>query len=158
MSLDILGNLGEFLGAIGVIVSLIYLARQIRIDDTPEFKLEKEMICKEVRSIMDRILEMGDGDVAIGTVRACEAGVMDVPWSPNQFVKSRILPARDVDGYLRILQPGDMPFPRDVLDYHEERLRKRAEKEGVTFGRDLAVSSVYEISEGLEKLLPVHTG
>ena len=30
MNLDILGNLGEFLGAIGVIVSLIYLAGQIR--------------------------------------------------------------------------------------------------------------------------------
>lgn len=136
----------------------VYLARRIRMDDTPEFKREKEMICKEVRSIMDRLLEMGDGDVAIGTVRACEAGVLDIPWSPNRFVKSRILPARDVDGYLRILQPGDMPFPRDVLDYHEERLRKRAEKEGVIFGRDLAVGSVYEISEGLEKLLPIHAG
>ncbi len=30
MSLEDLGNLGEFLGSIGVIVSLIYLALQIR--------------------------------------------------------------------------------------------------------------------------------
>ena len=132
----------------------IYLARQIRIDDLPEFQREKEMIGREVRPVMDRILEMGDGDVALGTVRACEAGVLDIPWSPNRHVKSRVLPARDLDGYLRILQPGEMPFPRDVLDYHGERLRKRAEQEGVPFGRDLAVSSVYEISEGLEKLLP----
>ena len=39
------------------------------------------------------------------------------------------MPARDLDGYLRILSPGDMPFPQDVLDFHEERLRRRAEKE-----------------------------
>jgi methylaspartate mutase epsilon subunit len=136
----------------------IYLARQIRIDDTPEFQREKEMIGREVRPVMDKILEMGDGDVGVGAVRACEAGVLDIPWSPSRHVKSRVLPARDIEGYLRILQPGEMPFPRDVLDYHEERLRKRAEKEGVTFGRDLAVSSVYEISEGLEKLLPAFAG
>jgi methylaspartate mutase epsilon subunit len=135
----------------------IYLARQIRIDDTAEFRREKDMIGREVRPIMDRILEMGDGDVAVGTVRACEAGVLDIPWSPNRHIKSRILPARDIDGYLRILQPGAMPFPKDVLDYHEERLRKRAEKEGVRFSRDLAVGSVYEISEGLEKLLPTYS-
>ncbi len=132
----------------------IYLARRIRLDDMPEFQSERELIGREVRPIVDRILEMGDGDVAIGTIRACEAGVLDIPWSPNRQIKSRILPARDADGYLRILEAGDMPFPRDVLEIHEERLRKRAERDGVPYGRDLAVASVYEISEGLETLLP----
>jgi hypothetical protein len=37
---------------------------------------------------------------------------------------------------------------------HEAGLRRRAEREGVPFGHDLAVSSVYEISEMLEKLVP----
>ena len=97
---------------------------------------------------------MGDGDVAVGTVRACEAGVLDIPWSPSRSVKSNILPARDVDGYLRILNPGEMPFPKEVMDYHEERLRKRAEKEGVPYDHELAVSSVYELSESLQSLAP----
>ena len=47
-----------------------------------------------------------------------------------------------------------MPFPKDVLEYHEERLRKRAEKEGVPFDHELAVSSVYEMSEPLQELAP----
>ncbi|OHC76662.1 MAG: hypothetical protein A3B62_07160 [Rhodospirillales bacterium RIFCSPLOWO2_01_FULL_65_14] len=64
------------------------------------------------------------------------------------------MPARDVDGYLRIFDPGLMPFPKDVMAVHEERLRKRAERESVAFDRDLAVTSVYEISEPLRKLLP----
>ena len=132
----------------------VYLARHIRVDDMPEFKREKELIEREVRPVIDRVLEMGDGDAAIGTMRAFEAGVMDIPWSPNRQVKSRVLPARDADGYLRILDPGDMPVPKDVLEYHEERLRRRAEREGRAYDHELAVTSVYEISEPLDKLAP----
>jgi methylaspartate mutase epsilon subunit len=132
----------------------VYLARHIRIDDTAEFAREKQMIEREVRPVIDKVLEMGDGDVAIGTVRAFEAGVMDIPWSPNRQVRSRVLPARDADGCLRIFDPGNMPIPKDVLEYHEERLRKRAERERCAYDQDLAVTSVYEISEPLEKLNP----
>ena len=53
---------------------------------------------EELEEIRNKVLEMGDGDAAIGTVRAFEAGVMDIPWSPNRHCKSRVLPARDVDG------------------------------------------------------------
>jgi methylaspartate mutase epsilon subunit len=132
----------------------IYLARNIRLNGLAEYEMEKALIGREVRAIVDRVLEMGDGDVAIGTVRAFEAGVLDIPWSPNRHCKSRVMPARDADGYLRILDPGMMPFPQDVMAVHEEGLRRRAEREKVAFGPDLAVASVYEISEPLAKLLP----
>ena len=132
----------------------IYLARNIRLDGLPEFEREKDLIRREVRPIVDKVLEMGDGDAAVGSVRAFEAGVLDIPWSPNRGVKSRVLPARDVDGYLRIVDPALMPFPRDVLEIHEERLRARAERERIPYGPELAVSSVYEISEPVAKLLP----
>jgi len=131
----------------------IYLARKIRLDGLREFEDEKELIKREVRPVVDKTLEMGDGDVALGAVRAFEAGVLDVPWSPNRGCKSRIMPARDADGYLRILDPGLMPFPKDVMEIHEERLRRRAAQEGVAFGHELAVSSVYEIAEPVVKLL-----
>jgi methylaspartate mutase epsilon subunit len=132
----------------------IYLARNQRLDSMPEFHAECDLIRREVVPVMDKILEMGDGDIALATIRGAEAGVLDIPWSPNRHVKSRIMPARDADGYLRIADPGSMPFSRDVLDVHEAGLRRRAEREGVPFGHDLAVSSVYEISEMLEKLMP----
>ena len=136
----------------------IYLARDIRLDGLPAYEHEKELIAREVRAIVDKVLEMGDGDAAVGTVRAFEAGVMDVPWSPNRHCKSRVLPARDVDGMLRVLDAGDMPYPRDVLAYHEEKLRKRAERDGIAYGPDLAVQSVYEMSEPIDKLLPDRVG
>ena len=131
----------------------IYLARHIRLDSMPEFREEVDLIKREVRPVVDKVLEMGDGDAAVGTVRACEAGVLDIPWSPNRWVKSRVMPARDADGCLRIFDPGLMPFPKDVLEIHTEKLRRRADREKVPYGVDLAVESVYEISEPIGKLL-----
>jgi methylaspartate mutase epsilon subunit len=131
----------------------IYLARNIRLDGMREFEEEKELIKREVRPVVDKTLEMGDGDVALGTVRAFAAGVLDVPWSPNRGCKSWIMPARDADGYLRVLDPGLMPFPKDVMEIHEAKLRQRAANEGVAYGHELAVSSVYEIAVPVVKLL-----
>jgi methylaspartate mutase epsilon subunit len=131
----------------------IYLARNLKLDSMPEYGVECDLIRREVVPIVDKVLEMGDGDAAIGIVRAAEAGVLDIPWSPNRNIKSRVMPARDVNGYLRILDPGMMPLPRDVLEVHSEALRRRAEREGTAFGPDLAVSSVYEISEPLSRLM-----
>ena len=132
----------------------IYLARNIRLNGLEEYEREADLIRREVRPVVDRVLEMGDGDAAVGTVRAFEAGVLDVPWSPNRQVASRVLPARDVDGYLRMFDPGNMPIPGDVLRFHEERLRKRAEREQRPYDHELAVTSVYEMSQPIGDLLP----
>lgn len=132
----------------------IYLARNIRLNGLEDYEREADLIRREVRPVVDRVLEMGDGDAAVGTVRAFEAGVLDVPWSPNRQVASRVLPARDVDGYLRMFDPGNMPIPGDVLRFHEERLRKRAERERRPYDHELAVTSVYEMSQPLGELLP----
>ena len=92
--------------------------------------------------------------MAVGTVRAFEAGVLDIPWSPNRHVKSRVLSARDAEGYLRIFDPASIPIPADVLEIHEESLRLRAEREGRPYDHELAVTSVTEISEPLAELIP----
>ncbi len=132
----------------------IYLARGIRLDGLPEYEREKQLIEREVHAIVDKVLEMGDGDAAIGTVRAFAAGVLDVPWSPNRHVRSRIMPARDAEGYLRILDPAGLPLPAEVMEVHEAGLRARAAKERMPYGRDLAVRSVYELTEPLDRLMP----
>lgn len=130
----------------------VYLARGIRLDAMPQYREEVDLIKRETRPILDKILEMGNGDAARGTVNAAAAGVLDIPWSPNRCLRSRVMPARDAEGCIRILDPGDMPFPREVLEIHEEKLRRRAERERVPYGPDLAVASVFEISEPLATL------
>ena len=132
----------------------IYLARNIHLHGMEAFEREADLIRREVRPIVDRVLEMGDGDAAVGTVRAFEAGVLDVPWSPNRQVASRVLPARDADGCLRMFDPGGPPIPGDVLQFHEEQLRRRAERERRPYDHELAVTSVYEMSQPPSELLP----
>lgn len=132
----------------------IYLARTVSLRDLPEYVREKEILETEVRAIVDSILEAGDGDVAIGTVRALEAGLLDVPWSPNRECKNAVMPARDGDGYLRLVDTGNLPFPKHILDFHRQRLEAAAKASGKTYGPDLAIDSVYELSCDISELMP----
>jgi methylaspartate mutase epsilon subunit len=132
----------------------IYLARRVSLRDLPEYRREKEILETEVRSIVDRILEAGDGDVAVGTMRALQAGLLDVPWSPNRECRSALMPARDADGYLRLVDTGELPFPPEIRAYHRECLQRAATAGGKAFGPDLAIDSVYELSEDVGKLVP----
>ncbi len=87
-----------------------------------ELGTEEAMIAAEARAILDRTLELGDGDWALGAVRAVEAGVIDVPWSPSRFNAGKAFPGRDRFGAVRYLAHGNIPLPAEVLDYHRAKL------------------------------------
>ena len=123
----------------------IELAGTLRLTDNPEVNAEAVRIKREVNAIVDKVLEMGDGDPAVGSVRAFAAGVLDVPWSPNRHVAGRVMPACDIDGAIRLLDPGNVPIPPDIQEYHQERLALRAEKEHRPLDVNLAIDDVYRL-------------
>lgn len=43
---------------------------------------EVDSIKSEVRAVLKKVFELGNGDIARGTVLAFEAGVLDVPFAP----------------------------------------------------------------------------
>ena len=45
----------------------------------------------EVKAIINRILELGKGDVVVGLLKAVDIGVVDSPMSGNIHVKSQVL-------------------------------------------------------------------
>jgi len=132
----------------------VYLARTVKLNGLPEYEREREVLVAESRAIIDKVLEAGDGDAAVGTMRALEAGLLDVPWSPNRECKSAIMPARDVDGYIRMVDTGALPLPAEIKTYHRQRLEATASETGQAYGPDLAIDSVYELSEDIGKLMP----
>ena len=75
---------------------------------------EKEIIRQETRCIVDKCFELGNGDIAVGVCRAVEAGVLDVPFAPCRYNAGLMLPCRDNDGPVRILNPGNLPFTKDL--------------------------------------------
>jgi methylaspartate mutase epsilon subunit len=74
---------------------IITMLRDQKMPITSQLDTEMKVIIQETRSILNRVYELGDGDMAIGTVRAFEAGVIDVPFAPSKLNMGKILPARD---------------------------------------------------------------
>ena len=110
--------------------------------------LESGLIEMETKAIIDKTLELGYGDIAIGVVRAFEAGVIDIPFSPSKYNVDLAFPARDKDGAVRILEFGNLPFRTYIKDFHRKKLEVRAKEEGREVGFQMSIDDIYAISEG----------
>lgn len=113
-------------------------------------RLETEMAItgEETGCILERTLELGEGDFAVGAVRAFEAGVIDVPFAPSRFNAGKIMPARDNEGAVRLLNTGRLPLTDKLISFHQEKLRQRGAREnrGVSF--QMVIDDIYAISKG----------
>lgn len=127
------------------------LLNMLRHQEFPDSELlaeEMEIIRREATSTLDRILDFGDGDVAAGVVRAIDAGVLEIPFSPSRFNQSHVLPVRDATGAVRILDFGNLPFPEDVKDFHRSRILRRGARERKSADYRMVIEDVYAISHG----------
>lgn len=86
---------------------------------------EIDLITKETRAILDKVLELGEGNVGAGAVRAIDAGIIDVPFAPSVYNKGEVMPARDLHGAVRLLNTGNLPLPADIKEFHQEALAQR---------------------------------
>ncbi len=109
---------------------------------------EKEMIRRETRCIVDKCFELGQGDIALGVCRGVESGVLDIPFAPCRFNKGLMLPCRDNNGAIRILNPGNLPFTKDILDFHADKIQERARFEKRKPSFQMVIDDVYSIGKG----------
>lgn len=109
---------------------------------------ECEVLEKEVECILSKVEDLGNGDIALGAVRAFEAGVLDVPFAPSRYNMGKVLPARDDDGAIRFLDIGNIPFTSDIIDFHREKLEKRARAENRPVSFRMVIDDVYAIGLG----------
>ena len=109
---------------------------------------EINQIKKEVNCLMDCILKIGDGDLAVGTVKAFEQGLIDVPFAPSKFNAGLILPARDNDGCIRILEFGKLGFSEEIKEFHRNKISERAATEGRKVSFQLTIDDIYAVSTG----------
>lgn len=122
--------------------------------DSAQVALEEDMAEREVRAIVDKVLEMGDGDAALGSVRAVEAGVMDSPFAANIHVKDQVMGVRDLKGACRFLEFGNLPLPADVKEFHREKVAQRQAAEGVTMDYNVYMKDFWAFSKGALKGMP----
>ena len=81
-------------------------------------------------------------------MRAVEAGVIDIPFAPSRFNKNKMLPARDHEGAIRILEVGNLPFTKELIDFHREKIEQRGKAEGRKPAFQMVIDDVYAISKG----------
>ncbi|MBP3337200.1 MAG: methylaspartate mutase subunit E [Clostridia bacterium] len=109
---------------------------------------EKNIIKLETRAIIDKCFELGNGDIAVGVCRGVEAGVLDVPFAPCRFNAGKMLPCRDNDGAVRILEMGNLPFSQELRDFHKAKIEERAVYEKRKASFQMVIDDVYAIGKG----------
>ncbi len=125
------------------------VVREQRIEiDMKEVATEEDLTEREVRAILDRVFDLGDGDVLVGAVKAVDAGVLDSPWSSNLNVRDQVLGVRDARGACRYLEFGSLPFPDDIKEFHRAKVAARAGAEGQPVDYHAAVRDLWVFSKG----------
>ena len=112
------------------------------------------MVEREVRAILDRVLDLGDGDVVTGSIRSMAAGILDQPFATTQRTLSRVLAIRDAQGAVRYLNHGNLPFTSDIVDFQKEKIVARSKKEGREISYEAVIGDIYALSRGMLMLNP----
>jgi len=116
--------------------------------DNEAIRREEEVATAEVTTILEKVLELGGGDIAVGTVRAVEAGVLDSPMSINIHAQDKVLGIRDKNGACRYLEFGNLPIPEEIKDFHRQKVAERESTEGRKMDYYAAIDDFWAISKG----------
>ncbi len=127
---------------------LVSMLRDQDLRTIPAVLSESEIINEEVRCILTRVEELGKGDIAVGTVAAFEAGVIDIPFAPSKYNAGKVMPARDNMGAVRLIDTGNLPFTAELRNFHRGKLEERAVQEKRPVSIQMVIDDVYAIGKG----------
>jgi methylaspartate mutase epsilon subunit len=94
------------------------------------------------------VLEMGNGDIVIGSIKAVKDGVLDSAMSPNIHVRDQVLGAKDSTGAVRYVEFGNLPMPDEVKDFHRRKLASREKSEQRKIDYTVMVKDLWAFSKG----------
>ncbi|MCK5780673.1 MAG: methylaspartate mutase subunit E [Psychrilyobacter sp.] len=119
-----------------------------RMLESEALRKEVKQIKAEIKCIMDKVLELGDGDLAIGTIEAVKQGVIDIPFAPANVNAGKMLPARDNNGRIRYLETGNLPFTDEIKEFNRSELQKRADEENREVSFQMTVDDIFAVGKG----------
>jgi len=128
---------------------ILNMLKDQTLPDTVQLDEEVEFIKKETAALIEKALELGEGDLALGAERAFQAGTLDVPFAPSRVNAGKIMPARDNSGAVRLLNFGNLPFEPDIKEYHRQKIAERGCSEGRDPSFQMVIDDIYAISKGM---------
>ena len=109
---------------------------------------EIDIIKAETKCMLDKIYEIGNGDLAKGTVKGIENGIIDIPFGPSKYNYGKMIPARDNTGAVRYLMTGNIPLTKDLIDFNRGRLEERARFEKRDVGFQMTIDDIFAVGKG----------
>lgn len=127
---------------------VLNLLRGQQLSTSPELEEDIRIIKAETKCILDKVYELGNGDWAVGIVKAFEQGVLDVPFAPSIYNAGKMMPARDNVGKVRYLSVGNVPFTQELIDYNKAQLEERGKYEGRPVNFQMTVDDIFAVGKG----------
>ncbi|AIO18758.1 Methylaspartate mutase E chain [Candidatus Izimaplasma bacterium HR1] len=125
------------------------LLKDQKTPDSEELLDEIAQIKSEVDSLIRSVVKAGKGDIAQGSVKAFKDGIIDVPFAPSEINAGKILPARDIDGKIRILEFGNLGLTEEIKEFHHKKLQERADKQNrKKMEIQMVIDDIYAVSMG----------
>ncbi|MGD0658384.1 MAG: hypothetical protein ABSD38_09995 [Syntrophorhabdales bacterium] len=125
------------------------VVRQQKLDFLQEEVDAEEKLAEiEVRSLLNKVFEVGDGDVAIGLQKAFDVGYMDTPLSANINIRGQALGVRDMRGACRYLDVGNLAIPDEAKEFHREKIAERERAQGKKLDYHTVVEEFWTFSKG----------
>jgi methylaspartate mutase epsilon subunit len=79
-----------------------------------------------------------------------------VPFSPSRWNAGQVFAARDLDGAVRLGNPGNLPLPAEVKDFHLSRISARLHRERCAL-EELAERDIEQVIAGRFDRWPLET-
>lgn len=120
-----------------------------RLPLSKELETEIAIIKAETKCMLDKVYEIGNGDLAVGTVKAFATGVIDIPFAPSKYNAGKMMPARDNNGAVRYLQFGNIPLFEELKAYNKKKLEERAKFEGRQISFQMSIDDIFAVGKGV---------
>lgn len=128
--------------------TVVKLLAEQKMPMNKELEQEIKMIKAETKCIIEGTYKAGNGDLAQGIVAAVKAGIIDIPFAPSAQNKGLCMPARDMDGRVRYLDFGKVPFTADIKKFHKAKLAARGKAQGRPVDFQMTADDIFAVSSG----------
>ncbi|AKN32564.1 glutamate mutase [Clostridium carboxidivorans P7] len=120
-----------------------------RLPMSKELETEISIIKAETKCMMDKLFELGNGDLAVGTVKGFESGIVDIPFAPSKFNAGKMMPARDNNGAVRYFNFGNLPLTEELKAFNTRKLEERGKFEGREVTFQMTIDDIFAVGKGV---------
>ena len=128
--------------------TILEIGNNQKITNYEEIILEKEQIKKETAQILAKIFSKCDGNLSEAIIEAFKEGIIDIPFAPSKYNLGKMMPARDNEGMIRYLDIGNLPFCPLIEEFHQQKIKERAEKENREIDFQMTIDDIFAMSQG----------